>query len=111
MAGPIGYLFHRSSGKLVHPLQGSSQPSDGTKLVLHGAKSDPARLQVRFVPVETFGHFGYIEHVSSKKIVHPSGGSLSPGDGTSLVYHSARHVGALFAFDEKDEHIMHRGYN
>ena len=111
MAGPIGYIFHRSSGKLVHPLGGSSQPSDDTVLVIHGAKSNPARLQVRFVPVEGFGHFGYIEQVSSGKIVHPLGGSLSPGDNTSVVYHSARHAGALFAFDEEDEHIMHRGYN
>ena len=111
MAGPIGYIFHRSSGKLVHPLGGSPQPSNGTPLVIHSAKNDPARLQVRFVVVEGFGHFGYIEHVSSRKIVHPKGGSLTPGNGTSLLYHSDRHAGALFTFDEEEEHIIHRGYD
>ena len=108
MEGPIGYIFHRSSGKIVHPSGGSSQPSNNTELVLHSAKDSPSRLQVRFVPVAGFGHFGYIKHVMSGKIVHPEGGSLTPGDGTKLVYHSDIHAGALFTFDEEDEHIVHR---
>ena len=106
--GPIGYIFHRSSRKLVHPSGGSSNPGNDTPLVLHSDKNSPERLQVRFVPVEGFGHFGYIEHVSSGKIVHPHGGSLTPGNDTRLVYHSDRHAAALFAFDEEDERIMHR---
>lgn len=107
--GPIGYIFHRSSLKLVHPKGGSSNPGNDTRLVLHSDKMVPQRLQVRFVPVEGFGHFGYIEHVSSGKIVHPDGGHLDPGNDTSLVYHSDRHAGALFAFNQEDERIMHRG--
>ena len=46
--------------------------------------------------------------MSSGKIVHPHGGHLNPGNGTTLVYHSDRHAAALFAFDEDDERIMHR---
>ena len=105
MEGPAEYIFHRSSGKIVHPHGGSSQPSNGTELVLHSAKDSPARLQVQFVPVEGFGHFGYIKHVKSGKIVHPQGGSLTPGNDTKLVYDSDTHAGALFAFDEQDERI------
>lgn len=100
MAGPTGYIFHRSSGKIVHP--------DDT-VYLHSKKSNPGQLKVRFVPVEGFGHFGYIEHLASGKIVHPYGGSLDPGNNTVLKLHSDRHAGALFGFDEDDERIMHRG--
>lgn len=107
--GPIGYIFHRSSLKNVHPYGGSTNPDNETNLVVYGNTSNPAKLQVRFVPVEGFGHYGYIEHVASGKIVHPKGGSLDPGNDTRLVYHSGRHAGALFAFDEEDERIMHRG--
>lgn len=108
MAEPVGYIFHRSSGKLVHPSGGSSNPSNDTNLVVYGGKDSPDRLRVKFVPVEGFGHFGYIKHVSSDKIVHPKGGSLTPGNDTELVYHSAHHAACLFAFDEEDEHIRHR---
>ena len=109
MSGPIGYIFHQSSRKLVHPKGGSPNPGNDTRLVVYNAKNDPARLQVRFVPVQGQGHFGYIEHVSSGKIVHPSGGSLDPGNDTDLVYHSDRHSGALFGFDEEGYEIKHIG--
>ena len=107
--GPIGFIFHRSSLKPVNFDGDSSTPANNTKLVVHSDKSSPERLAVRFVPVEGFGHFGYIEHVPSGKIVHPRGGSLDPWNNTKLVYRSDRHAGALFAFDEENERIMHRG--
>ena len=108
MEGPIGWIFHRSSGKLVHSRGGSSQPSNDTELVLHSAKDSPSRLQVRFVLVEGFGHFGYIKHATSGKIVHPQGGFLTPGNSMELVYHSDTHADALFTFDEEHERIVHR---
>ena len=107
--GPIGYLYHWSSKKLVHPKGGSSNPGNGTHLIVFGSKEDPGRLQFRFVAVDGAGHFGYIEHVSSGKIVHPEGGSLDPGNATSLVLHSDRHAGALFGFDEENLVILHKG--
>ena len=107
--GPIGFIFHRSSLKPVNFDGDSSTPANNTKLVVHSDKSSPERLAVRFVPVEGFGHFGYIEHVPSGKIVQPRGGSLDPWNNTKLVYRSDRHAGALFAFDEENERIMHRG--
>ena len=107
--GPIGYIYHSSSGKLVHPYGGSSNPRDNTELVLHSDKDDPSRLQMRFVAEQREGHFGYIEHVSSGKIVHPSGGSLNPGENTKLVLHSDRHHAALFRFNEADNTLIHKG--
>ena len=101
---PIVYIFHRSSLKPVN-FDDVGKP----ELVVHSGKRSPARLGVRFVPVEGFGHFGYIQNVSSGKIVHPRGGSLDPWNNTGLVYHSDRHAGALFAFDEENERIVHRG--
>ena len=107
--GPVGYLFHLSSKKPVHPYQGSPNPSNDTGLVLYNDKNDPGRLQMRFVPVNGRGHFGYIEHVSSGKVVHPKGGRLDPNNDTDLVYHSDRHFGALFGFNEEDNTIIHIG--
>ena len=106
MSGPIGYIFHQSSGKLIHPGPGAQS---GTVLVLHGNKNNPARLQVQFVPAQGYGHFGYIKHVSSGNIVHPSGGSVNPGNDTPLVYHGDKHSGALFGFNEKEYEIIHFG--
>ena len=107
--GPIGYIYHSSSGKLVHPYGGSANPIDNTELVLHSDKDNPSRLQMRFVAEQREGHFGYIEHVSSGKIVHPSGGSLNPGENTKLVLHSDRHHAALFRFNEADNTLKHKG--
>ena len=92
----------------MHPKGGSFNPGNGTDLVVHSAKNDPGRLQYRFVPVDGAGHYGYIEHVSSGKVVHPKGGDLDPGNGTHLVLHSDRHAGALFGFDEEDTVILHK---
>lgn len=64
---------------------------------------------MKFVPVDGAGHFGYIEHVPSGKIVHPKGGKPNPRNTTALVYHSDRHYGALFTFDEENKRIIHKG--
>lgn len=78
--GPPGYIVHWSSDKLVHPYGGSDTPTNDATLVVHseGRRREGAeyRLQFRFVAVPDAGHFGYIEHVPSKKIVHPYGGTL-----------------------------------
>ena len=81
--------------------------------IVHSDRNDPTRLQVRFVPFQGTpgygGHFGYIKHVASGKIVHLSGGSIKPGNDTHLVYHENRHNSALFEFDEEDYVINHIG--
>ena len=110
MSGPTGYIFHcQPTGKLIHPKGGSRNPGNDTPLVVHSDRNDPIRLQVRFVPVQGYSPFGYIEHVSSGKIIHPAGGKANPGNNTSLVYHEHRHNGALFKFDENNYVIEHIG--
>ena len=106
--GPIGYIYQRTSGKAIHPDGGSANPSDNTNLVIHSG-TGVSRLQLRFIPQPQYGHFGYIQHVSSGKYVHPSGGSAYPGDNTELVFHQGSHYGTLFSFDEATEQIVHIG--
>lgn len=123
---PTGCLFHWSSKKLVQPRGGGSLVTigvkEGTELVLHdnrgeneGDSSSIHRVEnrFRFVPVDGAGHCGYIEHVTSKKIVHPEGDSLTPGNGTHLVLRSATsgNAAALFGFraiDGDDILILHK---
>ena len=92
----------------MHPDGGSCYPGDNTKLVVHSAKDSPQRLQFRFLPQEGYDNFGYIQHVASGKIVHPSGGSMFPSNDTRLVLHSDHHAGCLFVFDQGNERIVHR---
>lgn len=119
--GPAGCLFHWSSGKLVQARGGGSLlPSDvkeNTELVLDDNNGDEihrAENKFRFLPVDGAGHCGYIEHISSRKIVHPKGDSITPGNGTHLVLRSAADSGnaaALFGFttiDGDDILILHK---
>ncbi|XP_041365423.1 lectin-like [Gigantopelta aegis] len=99
-----GMIRHWSGGKFIHPMGGSENPDNDTKLVIHEATHPNMRF--RFVQFE--GPWGYIEHVASGKVVHPQGGSSDPGNGTALVLHEARHAGALFAFDYENHLIQHR---
>jgi hypothetical protein len=131
--GPIGYLYHLSSHLVVHPqieingggrqffyrlMQKLIDPDrpypfsgSGTPLTLSkNVQPDPVQDAVRFVPVPIYkaGHFGFIQHVSSGKIVHPHHGKIKPDGDTHLVFHPHKHAGALFAFDEENMHIVHK---
>ena len=99
--GPVGYIYHLSSRKPVRPLGGSLCPKEGTELVVHGAKEDKKVIQFRFVRVKEFGHFGYIEHVGSSKVVHAT-------DDNKLVLLEVKNVNALFSFDLERYMIVHR---
>ena len=118
---PTGFIFQKSSDhnidnnndqcKPVHPRSDSDNPKNGTWLIICGDKNNSNRLRVRFVPVPGCGHFGFIEHTLSGKIIHPLAGSDSEDldEDTHLVYHSNRHRGALFGFDENNYEIKHIG--
>ena len=67
--GPVGYIFHKASEKPIHPLNGSYDPPNGTDIVVYNDLKGPGRLQFRHVPKN--GEWGYIEQVSSGKIVYP----------------------------------------
>lgn len=98
-------IKHRSSGSFIHPYLGGANPPNNRSVVLH--KDIHNRMHFDFDVVE--GAWGYIRHVSSGKIIHPWGGSLSPGNNTQLVLHQDRHSGALFAMDEVNNQIIHKG--
>ena len=68
--GPVGYIFHNASKKLIHPNGGGYNPAEGEKIVVYEMNWGPARLQFRFDPQEG-NDWGYIEHFSSKKILAP----------------------------------------
>ena len=69
--GPVGYIFHTASKKLIHPLGGSYDPAERTNIVVYPGSVAPGRLQFRFIP--EYGEWGYIEHFSSGKILTPLG--------------------------------------
>ncbi|CAC5393759.1 Lectin [Mytilus coruscus] len=98
-------IKHKSGGKFIHPEGEHRNPDNDTKLLLHQDIHD--RMHFQFDVQE--GHWGYIRHVSSGKIVHPDGGNLFPGNDTNLVLHSDHHAGALFALDNVDDYIIHKG--
>jgi hypothetical protein len=64
--------------------------------------------KMRFILIDRVNRYGYIEHVASGKIVHPKG-NMNPQDNTTLVLLPDQHDGALFTFDEQDQHIRHKG--
>lgn len=71
MSGPVGYIFHNESGKLIHPREGAY---DNTYVVINDdtTQRPVIDLQFRFIPDED-GEWGYIEHVSSGKVIHSLG--------------------------------------
>jgi hypothetical protein len=73
-----------------------------SELVVYDTKQDVVPIQFRFEIVKEFGHFGYIEHVDSRKFIHPT------EDGNKLVLRKEKNVNALFAFDLERYTITHR---
>ena len=104
---PVGYIVHRTSGKVVHPYGGREKPGDNTGLVVYTGGLGQRRLQFRFVPAPGFGHFGYIQHVTGGKYAVPYGGWDVPRDDTGIVLWWKPNYSSLFAFDEANEHIKH----
>ena len=100
--GPVGYIYHLSSKKPIGPSGGKLDPTNGTELVVY-SKKEAQVLQFRFVRVKEFGHFGYLEHVGSSKIIHPT-------EDNKLILRDSKekNVNALFTFDLERYTIMHR---
>ena len=107
----IGYIVHRASGKLIHPLGGKAAPAENTRLVVYDGGLKETRLQMQFDKDPTQSGYGYIRHVPSGKYVHPQGGSLQPADDTLLVFHSGKHAACLFKFDVDYDYIIQKSSN
>ena len=75
MAEPVGYIFHNASGKLIHADGRDYDPSKGPNMFISKADDTngppAAHLQFKFIPQE--GEWGYIEHISSGRVVQPLG--------------------------------------
>ena len=91
-----GTLMHASSGKCLHPLGGSSNPNNGTKLVVWPDCSNDSRIKYKWLSN------GAIQHVSSGKCLHPEGGSSNPTNGTRLVFWNSCSSGSRIAFELTD---------
>ena len=87
-----GALMHIESGACLHPDQGSSSPSNGTRWVFFPDCFSGERIQ--------YDHLtsGSIQHRSGGSCIRPSGGSSNPGTGTELEFHSTCNQSA-FTFE------------
>ena len=85
----VGYIKHVTSGKYIHPLGGSQNPSENTPLVLYRGYHDACLFKFDLKN-------DYIIHKTSGKIWHPYGGSANPGNNVGVVLHSNRHARATF---------------
>jgi hypothetical protein len=79
----VGSIFHLSSQKLFYFCEEDNlkNPDNSSDVLLNSKDKEMKDLtpfQFRFLPVQGAGHFGYIEHVASGKVVHPYGGQLEP---------------------------------
>jgi hypothetical protein len=95
-------LRHWSSGKFIHPRGGTAYKDVG--LVTYPGTGPQTKYYLEFRE----GPWGYLVWAKDPKYsVHPSGGAVDAGNGTSLVFHSDRHPGAYFAFNEENRQIVH----
>ena len=101
------FIRHVQSSKLVHP-KGGTNPGNDDPLVIYTGGAGEYRIQLQFVPVHGEGHFGYIEHMQTRRIVHPENGRSRPKNDTKLVFHEDRHVGALFMYDSIRKVLVHK---
>lgn len=102
---PTFLIKHRSGGKYFHPDGGEANPKENTYIVL--CSDIHERMFWTFEKI--VDQWGYIKHVKSGMIIHPDGGSLNPEKDTRLVLSGDRHWGALFALDETNNQIIHKG--
>lgn len=75
-----GALMHINSGSCLHPLEGSSTPSNGTYWVFFPNCDNKGHIQYESTSQKS------IKHRSSTSCIHPEGGSGTPAAGTKLVF-------------------------
>ncbi|KAH3846277.1 hypothetical protein DPMN_088576 [Dreissena polymorpha] len=92
------YIKDLSGGRYVQPASGYY----GSLILNSDVKPT---MEWRFVQIE--GQWGYIEHKSSGQIIHPSFQSTK-ATANSLTLSRLRRNVALFAFDQVNNHIIHK---
>ncbi|VDI46189.1 Hypothetical predicted protein [Mytilus galloprovincialis] len=88
-------IKHKAIGKFLHSKGGTSNPTNGTNLVLHSDIHE--RMYFQFEVADE--RWDYIKYVASRKIVHSFGGKAELINKTNMVLHQDRHDWALFAMD------------
>ena len=106
--GPIGYILHRKSRKVIGPLGDPTNVADDTKVVLLKSGFGQAWAQVQFMEVPGDNDFGFIRHVASGKYIHPLNGSKNPPNGNPLVWHYGAHEACLFKLDLQNDRIIQK---
>ena len=107
-SGPIGYILHRPSGKVILPYDSTSPVIDNREVVLHNSGLGQTFPQMQFVEVPGEDGFGYIRHVASGKYIHPLNGLQHPPNGQSLVFFQGAHKACLFKFDLQNDRIIQK---
>jgi hypothetical protein len=74
-------IVQSTSGKCIQPINGSTNPGDGTQLVLSSSNCNADN------PLSDFQRTadGALRHTRSGKCIHPLGGSAQPPNNTPLV--------------------------
>ena len=86
--GEYGYIRQVTSQKYVHPLGGSGNPADDTRLVLHSSTQCAALFYID-------EQNDVIRHIGGK-FWHPFGGDQYPDDNTDIVLYPGTHDGTYF---------------
>jgi len=87
-----GYIQHYG-GKCIHPLDGSANPTPGTRIVIHpGCRSE------RLYFCATSEGETEFKHKTSGLCIQPNSGSYSPADDERLVLKWCGHAAAKFRF-------------
>ena len=102
-------IQHSSSKKYIHPYNSSTE--DGAYLVIKEVPSTTGSritdMQFRFISEEN--GWGYLQHVISQKYIHPENDPLQPYPGSYLVINSNKNAACLFAIDQRNDWIVHKG--
>lgn len=102
---PTFVIKHQSGGSYIRPLDWQESHADDTSVVVHSEFDGSMLFEFDIVD----GVWGYLRHVLSGKVVQPSGGQVDPDNDVGLVLDSDRNPGALFALDDVNHYIIHKG--
>ena len=102
-----GHIYQYLSKKIVRvdgDHDNEAEPKDGTRLILESRVSDNIdEREFYFEPQEGYEPYGFIRHAKSGQLVYANGNELKVHTEKSDI-----RINALFAFDLKDNAIIHR---
>lgn len=100
-------IKHFTSGKFIHPLGGSTQPDNETRVVVYEGYHDACWFT--WIPLHGMPGMGLIKHYSSGKFLQPLGGEAEPYDNTEIVIQDGYGQGSAWTFNTEFQTISHIG--